>query len=100
MSSLNVLYALIAASMVDEEGKDFFTYCEEVSDLALELKCSVASPKGSVVRRLEELDEAVPIKGVLCGISRAKARISAGSSPYTRATRTVKMALKPSALNG
>ena len=55
MSSLNVLYALIAASMVDEEGKDFFTYCEEVSDLALELKCSVASPKGSVVRRLELL---------------------------------------------
>ncbi|MDU6681973.1 MAG: hypothetical protein E6468_09060 [Varibaculum cambriense] len=78
MSSLNVLYALIAASMVDEEGKDFFTYCEEVSDLALELKCSVASPKGSVVRRLEELDEAVPIKGVLCGIEPSEGKDKRG----------------------
>lgn len=78
MSSLNVLYALIAASMVDEEGKDFFTYQEEVSDLALELKCSVASPKGSVVRRLEELDEAIPIKGVLCGIEPSEGKDKRG----------------------
>lgn len=78
MGSLNVLYALVAASMVEKEGKDFFTYQEEVSDLALELKCSVASPKGSVVRRLEELDTAIPIKGVLCGIEPSEGKDKRG----------------------